>query len=300
MAASAKPNRVLFELDLLRALVTVADCGSFTAAALRLHSTQSTVSQRIRRLEEAAGYVLLTRGKGDVRPTDAGETVLAYARRQLTLNDALLDALTGAAVALTIRLGVPEDFAAGRTTELLATFSRRHPHVKLEVSAGLSRDLLDAYDRGDLDMALVKLRRDSRESVARWPEPMRWIDSAKSPAFQLDPLPLVAFPPRGLYRDDMIGAIERMGRRWRISFSSTSLSGVQAAVAAGLGISLLPARAVTAGHIVLHRRQGLPAIDTMDIALLHGATADPMVQELGRELGRMIGRENKRGPARPR
>ncbi|MBI0385448.1 LysR family transcriptional regulator, partial [Streptomyces albiflaviniger] len=52
----------MFELDLLRALVMVADCGSFTTAATRLHSTQSTVSQKVRRLEELAGHRLLERG----------------------------------------------------------------------------------------------------------------------------------------------------------------------------------------------------------------------------------------------
>ncbi|KRE89330.1 LysR family transcriptional regulator [Frateuria sp. Soil773] len=289
MAGNGKRNRTLFELDLLRALVTVADCGSFTAASARLHSTQSTVSQKVRRLEEMAGHALLVRGKRDVRPTDPGETVLAYARRLLALNDELLDALTGADVAVTVRLGVPEDFAAGRTTPLLAAFNRRHPQVKLEVTTGLSRDLAGSYDRGELDLILVKQRRDSRESVARWPEPLRWIDSAKDPAFGQDPLPLVAFPPRGLYRDEMIAAVEALGRRWRISFTSSSLSGIQSAVAGGLGISLLPARAVTAEHAVLARRSGLPAVDTMDVALLYRAAADPVVKALGRELGRMLG-----------
>ena len=52
--SSSKTNRVYFELDLLRALVMVADCGSFTAAAARLHSTQSTISQKVRRLEDLA------------------------------------------------------------------------------------------------------------------------------------------------------------------------------------------------------------------------------------------------------
>ena len=59
MADSAKSNRTLFELDLLRALVMVADCGSFTTAATRLHSTQSTVSQKVRRLEALAGIACL-------------------------------------------------------------------------------------------------------------------------------------------------------------------------------------------------------------------------------------------------
>jgi len=202
----------------------------------------------------------------------------------------MLDALSGAAVAVTVRLGVPEDFVAGRTTQLLASFNRKHPHVKLEVSTGLSRDLTHSYDHGDLDLIIIKQRRNSREAVARWPESLVWIDSAKHPAIHLDPLPLVAFPPRGLYRDEMIKAVESRGRSWRISFTSSSLFGIQSAVAGGLGISLLPARAVTSDHAVLTRKHGLPAIHTMDIAILHRPTADPVVKELSRELSRMLER----------
>ena len=284
-------NRALFDLDLLRAVVTVADCGSFTVAAARLHSTQSTVSQKVKRLEEMAGQRLLIRGSHGIQPTDHGEKLLAGARRMLSLNDEMHDALAGAAVAITVRLGVPEDFVAGRTTQLLATFNRRHPQAKLEVTAGLSRHLTDAYDRGDLDLVLVKQHRNARESVAHWPEKLVWIDSARHPAVHLDPLPLVAFPPRGLYRDDMIQAAESRGRRWRISFTSSSLFGVQSAVAAGLGVSLLPARAVTAGHVVLAPRSGLPAVASMELAILHRPTADPIVTELGRDLVRMLERD---------
>lgn len=290
MAVVGKANRSLFDLDLLRALLAVADCGSFTAAAARLHSTQSTVSQKVRRLEEMAGHPLLVRGKREVRPTDQGDKLMAYARRMLALNDELLDALAGAAT-VTLRLGVPEDFVAGRTTRLLAGFSRKHPRVKLEVTTGLSRDLAHAYDHGELDLVLVKQRRDSREAVARWPEKLVWIDSARHPVIDLDPLPLVAFPPHGLYRDQMIKAVEAQGREWRISFTSSSLFGVQAAVAGGLGISLLPARAATTGHRVLTRRQGLAPIGSMDIAMLHRPAADPVIRELGGELARMLGRQ---------
>ncbi|WP_179402815.1 LysR family transcriptional regulator [Burkholderia guangdongensis] len=285
--------RPLFDLDLLRALVMVADCGSFTTASARLHSTQSTVSQKVRRLEEMAGHRLLDRGTRDVQPTDAGEILLGYARRMLTLNDDILEALSGATVALTVRLGVPEDFVAGRTTHMLAAFKRRHPQVKLEVTSGMSRDLSNAFDHGDLDLVLVKQRRDSREAVARWPEKLKWIDSAAQPSFELDPIPIVAFPPRGLYRDDMIKAIEERGRRWRISFTSSSLSGVQAAVADGLGISLLPARAVTAEHRVLTTKHGFVPIESMDIAILHRPTVDPVVKELALALGELIEHERR-------
>jgi len=288
MEPSSKPNRVLYDLDLLRALATVADCGSFTAAATRLHSTQSTISQKVRRLEELAGHRLLDRGVRDVRPTDIGETVLGYARRMLALNEELGEAMAGSSVATTIRLGVPEDFAAGRTTRLLAAFSREHPRVKLEVSSGLSRALGEEYDRGELDLVLLKQRRGSRPDIAAWAEPMAWIDGAGSPGFALDPVPLVAFPPRGLYREEMIAAIESLGRRWRISFTSSSLGGIQAAVADGLGISLLPARAVTAAHVVLGPESGLPRIDNVELALLHHPSADPAVRALAERLVAMI------------
>lgn len=290
--ASQKSNRVHFELDLLRALVMVADCGSFTTAAARLHSTQSTISQRIRRLEELAGHRLLDRGVRDVRPTDIGEIVLGYARRMLSLNEQLGEALSGDGAATVIRLGVPEDFAAGRTTGVLAEFSRTHPRVKLEVSSGLSRALAESYDRGELDLILVKQRRGSREAVACWPEPMCWVDSAGSPALALDPVPLVAFPPRGLYREDMIDAIEGLGRRWRISFTSSSLGGIQSAVADGLGISLLPARAATGSHRVLGAETGLPVIDCIELALLHRPSVDPEARALAGLLMQMLEQES--------
>ncbi|MGF6770407.1 DNA-binding transcriptional LysR family regulator [Paraburkholderia sp. GAS199] len=293
MKPEAKARTPLFDLDLLKAIVMVADCGTFTAASARLHSTQSTISQKVRRLEEMAGHKLLERGSRDVSPTDAGETLLAYARRMLALNDEMIEALSGATVGLTVRLGVPEDFVGGPTTHMLAAFNRKHPQVKLEVTSGLSRDLGNNYDRGELDLIIVKQRRNSREAVACWPEQLRWIDSAKNPSYRLDPIPLVAFPPRGLYRDDMTNAIESLGRRWRMSFISSSLSGIQAAVADGLGISLLPARAVTSDHVVLTPKSGLPAIETMDIALLHRPTADAVVKELARALARMLGPQRR-------
>ncbi len=290
-----KANRVYFDLDLLRALVMVADCGSFTAAAARLHSTQSTISQKVRRLEELAGHRLLDRGVRDVRPTDIGETVLGYARRMLSLNEQLGEVLSGSGAATVIRLGVPEDFAAGRTTRVLAEFSRLHPRVKLEVSSGLSRALAEGYERGELDLILVKQRLGSREAVACWPEPMCWVDSASSPAYALEPVPLVAFPPRGMYREDMIDAIEGLGRRWRISFTSSSLGGIQSAVCDGLGISLLPARAVNSGHVVLGADSGLPTIDGIELALLHRPSADPEAKALAALLIEMLAQDGVAG-----
>ncbi len=288
---------MLVDLDLLRAIVAVVDCGSFTTAAMRLHSTQSTISQKVRRLEESLGQRLLERGHREVRATDIGETLLGHARQMLALNDQMLAELSGAAAAVTVRLGVPEDFASARTTHALAAFNRKYPLVKLEVTSGLSRELGAGYDRGELDLVLVKQHRNSREAVVRWPERMQWIDSARYPAFERDPVPLVAFPPRGLYREEMIHALEALGRRWRISFTSSSLSGIQGAVADGMGISLVPPRAVSPGHTVLGRREGLPPVDAYEIAILHRAGAGPMVKALAQVLAAMREAPKARGRA---
>ncbi|BAN47512.1 LysR family transcriptional regulator [Metapseudomonas resinovorans] len=293
MSESDKSNSRLFDLDLLRAIVTVADCGSFTTAATRLHSTQSTISQKIRRLEELAGHRLLERGNRDVLPTDAGNTLLGYARRLLALNDELVEALSGATVALTVRIGVPDDFASGRTTQQLAAFNRRYPQVKLEVTSGLSRDLSASYDRGELDLVLLKQRQNSREAVACWPEKTRWVDSASNPCIDLDPLPIVTFPPRGVYRDELIAALESMGRRWHISFTSSSLSGIQSAIADGMGIGLLPMRAVTAGHAVVPKSVGLPSVDMFEVALLHRPAADPMIKDLAQVLSKVLAQDTR-------
>jgi len=291
MAVSSKSNTALFDLDLLKAIVAVADCGSFTVAATRLHSTQSTVSQKVRRLEDLAGHPLLDRGNRDIRPTEAGQVLLGYARHMLATNEQLAEALSGAMVAVTIRLGLPEDFATGPTTRELSAFNRRYPNAKLEVTSGLSRDLASSYDHGELDIILVKQRRHSRAAVACRPEKMAWIDSARHPCIQQDPVPIVTFPLRGLYRDEMIHALESAGRRWRVSFTSSSLGGIQGAVASGMGISLLPRRTVTKDHVVLTRKSGLPKIDAFEIGIFHRPAADRLVRELAGVLTRMLARD---------
>ena len=82
-----------------------------------------------------------------------------------------------------------------------------------------------------------------------------------------------------------------MGRKWRMAFISSSLSGIQAAVADGMGISLLPLRAVTDEHIVLSEAQGLPKIEMFELAVCHRPSADSMIRALGLELMDMLSRE---------
>ena len=242
---------------LLQSFVAVAESGSFTRAAQRVHLTQSTVSQQVRRLEEQLGCVLLDRGGRYVTTTPEGERLLGYARRLQQLMAEAVGQLRQSAGQGEIRLGVPEDFAARPLTPVLAGFADDWPGMRLEVTSGMSHELWQRFQDRELDLVLVKQRTGQAQGLASWPEPLCWIDSRSRPAVARDPVPLVAFPVGGLYRGEMTHALDAGGRRWRVAFVSASLASILAAVADGLGVTLLPRRLATPHHTVLE--QGWPA-----------------------------------------
>lgn len=258
---------------LLRAFVTVVETGNFTRAGERLHLTQSTVSQQIIRLEQSLGARLLDRSQRQVWPTEAGERLLGYARRILRLEEEARQALAPVKTETALRLGAPEDLAGELLTEALRGFIGERPHLRLEVESGLSNPLLHLYRNGELDILLVKQWGADRDAHARWPEPLSWVCSARGMVAD-DPLPLVVFPVGALYRQEMIHALESSGRPWRISYSSTSLAGLGAAVSAGLGISLVPSRCVLDGHRVLGIDDGFPPVEGLELALYARAGLD--------------------------
>lgn len=257
----------MFDPVLLRSFIAVVDCANFTRAAQRLHLTQSTVSQQIRRLEDSLGCKLVDREQRQVIATAEGERLLGYARRILALQEEAREVLLNQQSAGVLRLGVPEDFAAERMMPLLSRFGLEHPGVRLEVTSGLGPELMRCYRRGEFDLLLVKQMGRSDDCLACWPEPLCWVGSRSQPALGRDPLPLVAFPVGGLYRNEMLHHLEVGGWHWRIGYSSASLASVCSAVAAGLGISLLPRRVISADHQVLDASSGLPDIQGIFLAL---------------------------------
>ncbi|MOA06236.1 LysR substrate binding domain protein [compost metagenome] len=163
---------------------------------------------------------------------------------------------------------------------LLARFGAERPRLRLEVSSGLSHELLRQYRNGELDLLLVKQWGADSDCLERWPEPLGWLDSAERPAATRDPLPLVVFPLGALYRQEMLHALESLSRPWRISYCSASLASLCAAVAAGMGVSLLPLRCRQKGLVLLDEKNGFPAIGGLELALY----ARPGLGSAGRSL----------------
>ena len=130
----------MFTPQQLLSFVAVCETASFTRAADRVHLSQSTVSQQVRRLEEMVGKELLNRSSHQVQITEEGEKLLGYARRIIALNGEAHDVLSDQWRDGVLRLGVPEDFAAP-TAGLLAHFSRDHPQLRLDVMSGMQVEL---------------------------------------------------------------------------------------------------------------------------------------------------------------
>lgn len=276
---------IMLDLDLLRSFVSVIDAGGFTRAGERVHRTQSTVSQQIKRLEDELGCTLLNRIGKRVTPTDDGERLLSYARRILALAEEARDVLSRPETEGAVRLGIPEDFAAYRLTQLLAGFARSHPGLRLDVRADQSRVLRRDLERGEIDLALLKRDAGEKGGLAVWPERVHWVTSRTSPVdLATKSVPLIFFATGCLYRTRAIHALESAGRAWHMAYTSSSLSGIQAAVAAGLGFSILPAIAIQPEHRVLTEKDGFAPIDRTEVALVAAPNATPATLRLAERL----------------
>ena len=282
----------MLDLDLLRSFVSVVDTGGFTRAGERVHRTQSTVSQQIRRLEESFGRPLLHRDGKRITPTEGGERLLSYARRLLALAEEARDVVSRPTGDGVVRLGIPEDFAAYRLTEMLSDFARSRPGLRLHVRCGKSAQLRSALERRDLDLALLK--RDMEEvgagDIAAWPERLHWLTSRRHPIdFRRDSLPLAVFEQGCLYRNRAINALETVGRAWHIAYTSPNVFGVQAAVSAGLGVSILPEVAILPDHNVLGAGDGFPPITDTEVALVAAPEASAATRRLAEVLADFCG-----------
>ena len=275
----------MLDLELLRSFVSVVDSGGFTRAGERVHRTQSTVSQQIKRLEDDVGQPLLNRNGKDVTPTEAGERLLSYARRLLALAEEARDVVARPESEGAVRLGVPEDFAAYRLAKLLAAFSRSHPGLRLDVRADQSANLKRELERGELDLALFKRAAGEKGGIAVWPERVHWVTSKSHPRdTRTGSVPLIGFPSGCLYRAGAIHALESAGRSWHMAYTSSNLAGIQAAVAAGMGLSILSEMAVQADHRVLTAKDGFAPIDRTEVALVAAPDASPATLRLADRL----------------
>lgn len=277
---------------LLRTFLTLADTRSFSRTGARIGRSQSAVSAQVRRLEETLGHRLLDRDTRNVALTPDGERLLPHARQMVAAADALLARFRAPDLAGEVRFGSPEDFASAYLPEILASFARAHPAVRLSVRCDLTLPLVEAFDAGRLDLIAVK--QDPRQPMpgARplWREDLVWVaapDLPPTPETAPRPLPLVLSPAPCVYRARATAALAAAHLPAAEVYASPSFAGAVAAVRAGLGYAVMPRTMVPEGLSVL---QGWPDLDTAEIALLVGPAAPPAAAALAEHVAAEVTR----------
>lgn len=262
------------DLDALRSFVVGVELGSFAKAAERIGRSPSAVSAQLRKLEEQSGSELLQKSGRTLALTDAGESLLSYARRILALNDEAVLALAGRDLAGTVRLGLQEDFSEHLLPEVLGRFARSHRGVHIEVKVGRNADLKNGIRDGGLDLALAWHTDKGAETpwmTVLGTYPLAWIGPREAgPVVPADgaPLPLVSFDAPCRQRAAASAALDAAGLPWRVVYSSPSLSGVWAAVSAGLGITVRTRFGLPpALQVLAPAEHGLPALPPIGLAL---------------------------------
>lgn len=268
----AKPDSTaaaLLDTTHLRTFLTVAQTLSFTAAAQRLGASQSTVSQHVRKLEEAVGRALLERDTHSVTLTADGGAMVGFAREILDSNERAVDYFAGPTLRGRVRLGVSEDFAHSRLPDILRTFRATHPLVELELTVGLSGMLHRALAARRLDLTLAKRKTGETHGTLVSRDALAWI---AAPDVRLstdpgEPVPLIACPEPSISRELAIRALERAGRTWRIACTAGSFSGLHTAARAGLGVTAHTRSLIPEGLVELPADSGLPELGEIEFVL---------------------------------
>ncbi len=260
-----------FDLNLLRVFIAVAESGSFTGAASRLHATQSTVSQRIARLEQQLERRLLERTTRSTALTDDGEVLLRYARQIDSLAGEIRAEFSEELLSGEVRLSVPEDFIDAGFADVFARFKRVQPKVRMELRIGLSAEQREWIDAGEVDLAVIRSTDPATAETALWSERILWVASERL-ARQLEraehpTIPLVHVPAPCLYREIAMNTLSERALHWNAVMTCPHLEGIRAAVSAGLGVAPMPDCATPRDAVVLDERHGLPPLPDCHLRL---------------------------------
>ena len=283
------------EIRQLRAFIAIAELGTFTAGALRVHVTQAAISMQIRQLENELGARLFVRAPRRVMLTEAGEQLLQRARQIIRDHDAALDEIAELAGAERGRLRVGSASAMVTTDvlpKLLKEVRQRHSRADVTVASGTSEALVQQILSGEIDIAFVSL-----------PVEARGINTER---LTQDQLVAVASPRHRLAKQKTISAYtlageklilgERGGNTRRlidlffaqagvslhVSMELSRQAAIRRMVEADMGVGIVPLQTVRAevekGRLIRWWIEGAQINWEMGLARLAGGYESPIAQ----------------------
>jgi DNA-binding transcriptional LysR family regulator len=259
------------DLDAVQAFVRIADLGSFTRAAEAMQTTQASVSMKLQRLEERLGCRLVERTPRYVELSTQGVAFLEHARELLEVHDRALAGFAGVRQRLVI--GISEHVAGPELPALIARMNAQDPQLLIEIRIGSSADLLQSFDRRELDTAIVRLHfgRSDGEMLAE--EKFGWFAAPNWQHRAGEPLPLVTLAEPCGVRAMAAQHLDAAGLPWAEVFIGGGVATVAAAVVAGLGVAALAPRMLPLGAVDVGAKLGLPDLPRLPV-LLHTRVRD--------------------------
>lgn len=259
------------DVDAVRAFIRIAELASFTRAAEAMRTTQGAISLKLKRLEARLGCRLIERTPRYVQLSPRGVTFLEHAREFVEAHDRALTAFSADRQRLVI--GISDHVAGPELPALIARMNEQDPGLLIEIRIGSSGDLLQSFDRREIDAAIARLHagRDDGELIAE--EKFGWFAASNWKHRAGEPLPVATMPEPCGVRIMAGQLLDRAGVRWTEIFVGGGVAAVSAAVAAGLGISALSPRMVPFGAVDVGPRLGLPELPRLPI-ILHSRSKD--------------------------
>ena len=183
-----------FDPQLLRTFLAVATTLSFTRAAAQLGRSQPTVSQQVRRLEDACGRQLVIRDTRAVALTDNGEAMAGFARTILAAQDEAVSYFTGSAMRGRLRFGAADELALSELPSILRDFRQLNPRINLELTVTQSGTLLRRLAANSLDLIFVNQEADSGRGRLVRRDRLVWVGIDRIHLDEHQPVPLITYP----------------------------------------------------------------------------------------------------------
>lgn len=293
-------------LDLLRTYVAICRQGSLSRVAAQTGRTQSALSMQMRRLETLLERHLFQRTGRGVVPTADGEIFLGYATRILALSDEALARLRRTQLSGGIRIGLAEEISAALLPTMIGRLHRAYPEIRLDVTVDDSGALARLWREEELDIVIGTTAAVATDAMIAWNVELQWVCAPDYVPDQQRPLDLVTFAAPCLWRRRMIDALVASGREHRITFTTQSVTALQAAIENGLGVAVLPPESI---HARAMRRldafSGIPEPLTVQYGLYANDRRTPVVNAAIGVLREglpspALKRRDRRTPAAPR
>src|SRR5215813_4466986 len=259
------------DLDAVEAFVRIAELDSFTRAAEAMRTTQAAVSLKLKRLEKRLGCRLVERTPRYVQLSAQGAAFLERARELLEAHDRALAIFATARQRLTF--GISDHVAGPELPALIARMNAQDPQLLIEIRIGSSADLLQSFDRRELDTVIVRLHDGRTGGEILTEEKFGWF---AAPGWQHrvgDPLPLATMDAPCGVRAIAEELLDAAGVSWTEIFVGGGVAAVAAAVMAGMGVAALAPRMLPFGAVEVGSKLGLPDLPRLPV-LLHSRVKD--------------------------